>query len=248
MAQPIIAERALSDELLSGQGFLARCLLSWPESKAGTRVYCPENLRQDAAMIRYDAKLDALLHRPLPIAGSRRNELAPPALNLSPEAVLAWHRVHNVIERSMAPGARFATAKPWASKAPEQCLRIAGVLTLVDNPGASTIDASTLDRAAELTLWHLNEAARLAGTAELSSEVRDAEALLDWCHTTGRSFLHSRDALNKGPSRIRERARFMQAVAELERAGWTERIAGGAELDGAHRRNVWRIAPAIAGL
>lgn len=249
MAQPIIAERALSDVVLSGQGFLARCLLSWPESTAGHRPYVPENLRHDAAMEQFRARLADLLRQPLPMAEGARNELAPDALTLAPDAITAWRKVYNAIESQIATGGRYAMefARTCASKAPEQCLRIAGVLTLVEEPGAQRIEAATIERAAELALWHLNEAARLAGTAELSPEVRDAEALLNWCHDAGRKMLYSTIALNRGPTRVRERRRFAEAMRELERAGWASPIEGGANLDGAHRRHVWNIAPASEG-
>ena len=250
MAQPIIAERALSDDVLAGQGFLARCLLAWPESTAGSRSYRAENLREDPAMIQYRARLTTLLQEPLPIAEGQRNELAPRALKLAPDAVTVWRGVHDAIEAQLKPGGRYATVRPWASKAPEQCLRIAGVLTLIEGTDASVIEAGTIERAAELTLWHLNEAARLAGTAELSPEVRDAEALLEWCHATGRTgqkMLHSGAALRLGPARVREAETFRHAMVELERAGWANKIEGGAELDGRHRRNVWRIVPASEG-
>lgn len=247
MAQPVIAERALSDDVLAGQGFLARCLLAWPESTAGRRPYVAESLRNDAAMTQFWARLTDLHRVPLPITESQSNELAPRALTMTEDAVKAWRGVHDAIEAQIAPGGRYAMVRGWASKAPEQCLRIAGVLTLVEEPDAQQIDAAVIERAAELALWHLNEAVRLAGTAELSLEVRDAEALLTWCHETGRTLLHSRDALNKGPSRIRERARFTQAMDELERAGWAHPVEGGAHLDGAHRRYVWRIIAASEG-
>jgi Protein of unknown function (DUF3987) len=247
MAQPVIAERALSDDVLTGQGFLARCLLAWPESTAGSRPYRAEDLRDDPAMIQYHSRMAHLMRLPLPLADKQRNELAPRALSLTADAAEAWRAVHNAIESAMRPGGRYATVKPWASKAPEQCLRIAGVLTLVETPGAQAIDAATIGRAGELALWHLNDAARLAGTAELSPEVRDAEALLNWCHETGRSMLYSADALRLGPARIRERERFMQAVSELESAGWAIPVEGGAMLDGARRKNVWRIVPKAEG-
>jgi hypothetical protein len=245
MAQPVIAERALSDDLLSGQGFLARCLLAWPESTAGRRPYRAENLRDDTALIHYRARLANLSRRQLPLADGERNELAPRGLRLAPDAFTAWRNVHDIIEGEMAPGKRYATTavRPWANKAPEQCLRIAGVLTLLENPEAQEIDAATIDRAAELAIWHLNEAARLAGTAELSAEVRDAEAVLEWCHSEGRDKVYSTVALQRGPSRIRELARFWRAMDELVNAGWAEKIDGGAEMDGARRRHVWRIVP-----
>ena len=243
MAQPVIAERALSDDVLAGQGFLARCLLAWPESTAGTRQYCPESLRDNADMLRFTLRAAELFARPLPLAEGERNELAPRALPLSPQGKAAWLQLHDMIESAMTPNGRYAIVKPWASKTPEQCLRIAGALTLFENPDAQSIDAETIDRAGELALWHLNESTRLAGTASLSLEVRDAEALLDWCHATARDKLHSAAALRLGPARIRERERFTHAMGELERAGWAHKIEGGAELDGAHRRHVWRIEP-----
>jgi hypothetical protein len=228
LAQPIIAERALSDEVLSRQGFLARCLFAWPQSTAGSRRYCAENLRHDPAMIQYRVRVGKVLRQPLPTTGFLHNELTPRALQLSSAAAEAWREIHNAIEVAMAPGARYAAIKPWASKAPEQCLRIAGVLTMIDDLEATTIEPATIESAAELTLWHLNEAARLAGTTEVSSEVHEAEALLNWCHATGRELLYSRDALNKGPTRIRERNRFMRAMKELEGASWAAKIEEGA--------------------
>lgn len=247
MAQPVIAERALSDEVLSGQGFLARCLLAWPQGTAGSRPYCNETLRDDPALIQYAARLADLLRRPLPLAEGERNELDPPKLRLSVEAAALWRTVHDTIEKEMKPGARYATCKPWASKSAEQCLRIAGVLTLIDNPHAHVIEAEVVECAAELALWHLNEAARLAGTAELSPTIRNAESLLDWCHETGRTLLHSRDALRLGPARVRDSAAFRVAVAELVGTGWADVVEGGTVIDGSHRKNVWRIVPKSEG-
>lgn len=247
MAQPVIAERALSDDVLSGQGFLARCLLSWPLSTAGHRPYVAESLRDDVAMIQYTATLAALHALPLPIAEGEYNELAPRVLRLSANAFSVWRAVHDTVEAMMVSGARYASVKPWASKTPEQCLRIAGVLTLVEHPDAHTIEVSAIERAAELALWHLNEAVRLAGTAELSAEVRNAEVLLEWAHATGRKVLHSRAAMQYGPERTRDRQPFYRAMKELESAGWASPIDGGAVLEGAHRRHVWRIAPKPEG-
>lgn len=243
MAQPVIAERALSDDVLSGQGFLARCLLAWPQSTAGTRSYLEQSLREDGDLNRLAHRLGVLHRMPLPVAEGQRQELQPRRLHLTPDAKAAWVQLHDGIERGISEGGRFATVRPWASKAAEQALRIAGVLTLVDDQHAQTIDRGTLARAAELALWHLGEAVRLAGTAELSKEVRDAEALLTWCHETQRRLLHSSAALRLGPARIRERDSFLAAVEILERAGWARREESGAVIDGAHRRNVWAICP-----
>lgn len=247
LAQPVIAERALSDDVLAGQGFLARCLLAWPQGTAGSRPYRAESLRDDMAMQRLRAVLLDVHRRPLPLTDGQAQELTPRALVLSEDAFNAWRAVHDAVEAHCAVTGSFAQVKPWASKTPEQVLRIAGVLTLTEDPGAHYIDATTIERAAELALWHLNEAVRLAGTAELSPEIRDAEALLEWAHATGRQYLYSREALRLGPNRIRERKRFEIAVGELVRTGWAVPVEGGMTLEGAHRRYVWRIIPASEG-
>ncbi len=241
MAQPVIAEPALADPVLAGQGFLARCLLCWPEGTAGTRPYRAESLREDTAMQRLGERLAELHRLPLPLADGERQELAPRRLTLEPDAKQAWIALHDAVESGMAPCGRYATVKPWASKTAEQALRIAGVLALLDDPHAQCITTEVVTRAAELALWHLNEAVRLAGTAELSRETLDAVALLAWCHSTRRELIYSRDALRLGPNRIRELSRFKDAMKELERAGWAARIEGGAVIDGSRRRNVWRI-------
>lgn len=247
MAQPVIADAAFSNPILAGQGFLARCLISWPSSTAGSRDYVSEDLTQDQAMRALHTTLYRIHSLDLPIGDGDPQELTPRRLALSLEARDTWRRLHDAVEAGMAPKGRFALVKAWASKTPEQCLRIAGVLTVVERPDATTIDASTVERAAEIALWHLVEASRMAGTATVSPEILDAEALLAWAHESGRSMLHSGAALRLGPSRIRERPRFDAAMQELERAGWAHKVGGGAQLDGAHRRHVWSIVPAAEG-
>lgn len=247
LAQPVIAEQALSDRVLSGQGFLARCLLSCPEPTAGRRSYRTECLRDDPALIRLRERLSELHAEPYPLADGERQELAPRPLRLADDAKAAWIEIHDAVEGTMRPGGRFAGVKPWASKTPEQALRIAGVLTLLENPAATMIDATTVQRGAEIARWHLGEAARLAGTAALSEEVLNAEALLRWCHDTDRALLASAEALRLGPNRIRERDSFLRAVDVLEGAGWASRIDGGAEVAGRHRKQVWRITPSTEG-
>lgn len=243
MAQPVIAERALSDDVLSGQGFMARCLLGWPEPTAGTRDYIPESLRENADVLRFGDRIRQLLELPLPMKDEGGNELEPRRLSLTPNAKAAWTQLYNAIERQEAPGGVFAMVKPWASKAGEQVLRVAGVLEIFGDPNAQRIEADTIEAAGRIVAWHLDEAVRLVGVAETSQETRDAEALLSWCHKAGIEYLHSRAALRLGPARIRERSRFLVAMDVLESAGWARHLEEGMKLDGAFRRNVWRIAP-----
>jgi hypothetical protein len=246
MAQPIIVEGALSDDVLLGQGFLARTLLSWPVSTIGSRLYLQANLRDEPTLIRYQARAADLLNRDLPLAPNSQNELAPPALALSPDAGQLWRDFHDAVEAEMKPGGKFATALAWASKTPEQAVRVAGVLTLFDNPDGLEVDAATMDRAIELALWHLGEAVRLVGTATVSREVRNAESLLAWAHERNHRLLYSTLALHGGPACIRENRNFIDAMGELERTSWATRVEGGTVVDGKRRKNVWDIRPRSA--
>lgn len=65
MMQPPIAEQLLGDELMIGQGILARFLICWPESTVGTRTYVPRSPLADPRMQRYCDRLAELLALPL---------------------------------------------------------------------------------------------------------------------------------------------------------------------------------------
>lgn len=241
MIQPVIAESVLSDDILTGQGLLARTLLAWPASTIGHRPYVEIDLSTDVDLARYCKHVSALLERePLMRAGAI-NELEPRALALTPEAKRVWISVHDAIESDQQDAGTFASVRAWASKSPAQTLRIAGVLTLIENPDAGLIQAETIERAALVMQYHLREAARIVGTASVPAEIRHAEALRDWCHRENRTHLYSRAALQYGPACIRTSTAFNAAIQVLERTGWAMAIEGGYKIDGALRRRAWII-------
>lgn len=239
MMQPVIAERVLSDDVLTGQGFLARCLLSWPQSTIGSRRYVEDDLSADPAMLAYWERMAALLRMPPPLRAGTRNELDPRTLTLDADAKRCWIAIVDAIEGGTA--GEYADVKAWASKAGAQVLRIAGVLTLVENCEAETIAIDTIERAARLVEYHLAEAARIVGTARVPAHLRNAELLLDWCRRSGRSLLYSADALRNGPAAIRDADTFRTAAGTLTAHGWAEPVEGGALVDGKRRAHVWRI-------
>lgn len=239
MLQPVIAERVLSDDVLTGQGFLARCLLSWPPSTIGKRRYVPTDLSADPTMLAYWDRIQFLLRMPEPLRPGTRNELEPRTLHLHPDAKQRWIEIADAIESDMTD--EYADVKAWASKAGAQVLRIAGVLTLVDNEEANAITADTIERAARLAAYHLGEAARIVGTARVPVHLRNAEQLLEWCQRTGRRQLYSADAMRKGPAALREAETFRDAAETLVVYGWAEPVEGGAVIDGTRRGLVWRV-------
>lgn len=239
MVQPVIAEKVLSDDVLCGQGFLPRCLVAWPQSTIGTRMYREGDLSRDPALLRYWSRMRDLLTAPPPLRHGSRNELEPRALTMAPNARTHWTDVANAIERDLC--GEFAAVQAWASKGASQVARIAGVLTVVEEPGAATITKGAIERAAVLTLHHLREAARVVGTSSVPARIRHAEALLQWCRDTGRTLLVSSDALRNGPNCIRTSEAFTAATEVLEAAGWATYLDGGATIAGKRRANVWEV-------
>ncbi|MBB6186190.1 YfjI family protein [Rhodanobacter sp. MP7CTX1] len=241
MVQPIIAESVLSDDVLTGQGFLARCLLAWPASTIGTREYQDVDLSHDPDLARYWVRMRDLLAAAPPLQQGTRNELQPRVLTLAPDAMAYWIEVKNAIEQAMRGD--YAGIHAWASKGGSQVARIAGVLTMAENPDAGVIHLDAIERATTLVMYHLDEAARIVGTASAPAPIKHAELLRAWCWETGRVLLYSTDALNKGPNAIRTVDTFNAALSALEGAGWAEWVDGGAVLDGKCRARVWRIRP-----
>ena len=143
----------------------------------------------------------------------------------------------------MKDGGELANVRAWGSKAPAQILRVAGVLALVADPDASVIQIETVNQAADIVLYALEEAVRLIGHSKVPVETQHAQALLEWCHASTIALLHSGAALQFGPNSIRTKTVFDTAIRELERAGWAVPVPDGAEIDGKRRRRVWEIHP-----
>jgi hypothetical protein len=185
---------------------------------------------------------DLLARKPTLREGAR-NELQPRALVLAPDAMAYWIEVKNATEKAMADD--YVGIHAWASKGGSQVARIAGVLTLVENPDAGVIQCEAVERATALVLYHLDEAARIVGTASVPATIKHAELLLAWCWETGRTLLYSSDALRNGPNPIRTAETFNKAAEQLEQTGWAHYLKDGALLDGKHRKNVWQIRPEV---
>jgi putative DNA primase/helicase len=245
MVQPVIAETVLGDEVLAGQGFLARCLIAWPTSTIGTRQYVQVDLTGDPALVRYWRLLHNLLETQPRLRQDTRNELEPRTLTLTVDAKDRWISVHEAIEKGMREEGAYSTVRAWASKSPAQVLRIAGVLALIENPETGVIDLDKVDRASRLATHYLSEAVRSVGTTSVPKEIRNAELLLEWCRASGIHLLHSRAALRLGPTALRSVKDFDKAIKVLHDYGWAGEVEGGTQVDGKHRKRVWRITSAL---
>lgn len=237
MVQPRIAERVLGDPDLGDQGFLARCLLSCPESRIGYREPASGAAVAAAAeaLDRFAARLGHLIAR-APATTEDPRELAPRRLRLAPNALALLGGFGFEVEHAQRPNGPLAAIRPTASKAPEQAARIAGVLTLFADPDAAEILPATMADAITLTGWYLNEAIRLLDTGVVGDQTRDAETLRVWLvDHWPEDEIDSRTIVRRGPNRLRDTKRIKEIVRTLEEYHWLEPVTRG-------RQKTWRIA------
>jgi hypothetical protein len=222
MVQPAVAASLLADPLAREQGFLARCLVSYPKSTAGKRTYVEADLNAAPAYQDYACRIQELLTGQWPKAND--HELDPPNLFLSPEAKRTWIAIYNDLETGLAPEGAFATVRSLASKAPEHIARLAGTFAVFE--GDDAIHEDQVDRALQLMLHYLTEAQRLWGAGQIKPELKLALELLQWLRTKvgpGRVIALA-DVYRKGPAAIRSAAVARGVMRILMEHGWV--IAG----------------------
>ncbi|BAP77695.1 hypothetical protein MT1_0519 [Pseudomonas sp. MT-1] len=202
MIQPIVARQVLTNPTLQGQGFLARFLVAWPQSMAGTRFYRNVNPMQDARLVHYWQCMAHLLSLALPL--DETGQLSPPALSLEEDALAAWISTHDEIEVELGKGGDLQEVKPTAAKGAENVLRIAGILAVIEE--VSAITRPIVERAAALVHWYLAEALRLCNPAKAEPHLIEAQRLFDWLCAKGWFTFEARALQREGPRFARKSA------------------------------------------
>ena len=218
MVQPAVASSLLADPLAREQGFLARCLVSFPQSTAGQRRYTETDIAQTPAYRAYTQRMTALLDQAWPL--SAENELDPPLIALTPSAKSTWVAIYNDIERGLGANGRLAPVRSLASKAPEHIARLAGTFAVFD--GDAQIDSSHVDRAAKLMQHYLAEALRLWGAGQVTAELKLAQEVLNWLRDKmgpGRA-IPLADIYRNGPAAIRSAGTARRVMQLLTHHGW----------------------------
>lgn len=181
MIQEVVLASVLKNDMLVGQGLAARCLIVAPVSNAGNRHYNPVDVSKDPLILGFYEHVSALLDQPLPLVNPDvENELSPRALELSPNAKELWVLFHDEIDRALTADGVLHSVRRTANKSAEQALRIAGVLTLIEDLRASSISLDAMKRAIDLTRFYLDEAIRISDMGFLDPDLELAEKVLKW--------------------------------------------------------------------
>ena len=231
----------LSNAQLIDQGLMSRCLVTWPESAAGTRSYKETNLREDRDLRIYSQRITDILKSPLPLAEGKRNELSPRHVTLSAEAKALWIRFHNAVEIRLADNQPFAAIRGFANKAAEHALRLAGILTLYGDLHTVQIATEAMKAGIALAQHYLDEALRLLRSSLADPDLVLAEKLLLWAQERGKQHLPLVDIYQRGLNAIRDVATARRLVKILEAHGWFIPVPGGREVDEQFRREVWEV-------
>lgn len=225
MVQPDAAALFFNDPVLRSQGLLSRILIAFPDSLAGTRLYRESDLSDDLTIKAYGARILSILERPWPMVDGKRNELELPALGMTGGTQAVWKKFFNAVESRQGKDGQFAHICDFASKAAEHAARIAGVLTLVEDPDALEIDATAAENACVLIDWYLKENLRIRSRGYVSPAKTNAAKLLDWIKQRGNVPLQIRTIMQMGPSPLRQKEQASEAVNILIDHGWIEELS-----------------------
>jgi hypothetical protein len=235
MIQEVVLTNVLKNIMLVGQGLIARCLVVAPTSNAGERCYNSVDVSQDSLIRGFYAHVANILDQPHPLVDPDiKNELLPRPLTLSAEAKATWVRFHDGIDEALKPDGFLRCVRRTANKSAEQVLRIAGVLTLIENFEASTIPLCILERAIELIRFYLDESIRISEMSCLDVDLELAQAVLEWMRKKAvidggvhRIFSLQEIYQKAGPRGVRNKQMAQKIMGILEEHKTVERVEQG---------------------
>lgn len=225
MAQPRAALEWLRNPVLKDQGLFSRCLVAYPESTAGTRLFRAERADKSQPAAAYEGWMFELLNGCWPI--NEFHELQPQWMRIVDAARDLWVSEHDQIERAIVSKLRPVCG--LASKAAEHIARIAAVLTLVTCPDATEVSQDWMRRAAILVEFYLGEALRLSDAQPQHEHADLAVMLWNWLIVRGKRHVTLPELAQYGPAKLRKTQTLrslMGALADhyLSRPGRGNRI------------------------
>jgi hypothetical protein len=181
MIQDVVLSSVLKNEVLVGQGLLARCLIVAPQTNAGERPYNPVDISKDPIIVDFWRRCTQILDNPYPlISPDVPNELRPHPLILSPSAKDRWITFHDAIDQALKPDGNYYPIRRTANKAAEQVLRIAGILTLIHNFEAESLELDVIELAIQLVQFYLDESLRIGEVSLSDPDLELAQKVLTW--------------------------------------------------------------------
>lgn len=242
-AQPEVMSKLLNDPMANGQGFLARCLVAWPESTIGTRfIESFASAHQSNELLILRSKLKCLYEAEPRVSKQSKQELDPIELSLDDEAKVIGMDAYNKLEELMKSGNDLCELTDRASKALEIACRIAGILAVIDDGMVTrSIKAIHISNGIILMQWYLAESLRIRSTSLIPIEVKHAEMLIKWLSDRDIRLFSSVMVLQKAPNQIRSKARLDPAIKVLIESGHIELNEPNTLIECKKTRTSWRV-------
>lgn len=219
MIQPDVAKEFFAIPEFRGQGLFSRFLITFPESTMGTRFQYDEDPANVVKMQTYNNQLLSVFQKQLSLVFGTRQELLPTVLTLDDDANHQWDMYTDHIEAKLGSRGELEAIADFAGKIVEHALRLAGVMTIVDNPNATTIHKYMLWRAANLMEYYTAQYFRVFDDSELPEDILDAESMKDWLHNDyDEDYVTLNELKHNGPHGLRKKADSI--VATLLRNNW----------------------------
>jgi putative DNA primase/helicase len=210
--------------LARGTGFLARFLISYPESTQGSRPFteAPEHWTHLEA---FKEQIASILNRKAPLRED--GTLSPQVLRFNSEAKACWIEFYNHIESELASGRELYDVRDVASKTADNAARLAGLFQFFEHPESESIDLEALEGGSRIAAWHLNEARRFCGELAMPPALVAARRLDHWliayCRRGRLGQVSTRDTQRLGPIRIKEKLESALAdLSDLDRVRVTQ--------------------------
>jgi hypothetical protein len=227
--------------MMTGQGFLSRCLCCYPASTIGWRPYKPHDLSTDPAILAYNATINGILDNSLPLDNRPEMGLIPATLTLSADVKPTWIAFADHIEALQREGGDLYPIKGFASKAAEHSARIAGVLAIFETPDATEISANNLNGGIAIAQYYIGEALRLFHSSSDDQDLILAQKVFDWGMQQQGGIIALAELYRCGPNAVRDKKTATRMIEILEQHYRATRIEGGAVVNGKPRRDVWRL-------
>lgn len=238
MAQPRAAFAWLSNPVLRDQGLFSRCLVAYPQSTAGTRMFRNEKADETTAAAAYVNRMTELLGGNWPI--NEFHELQPQHMGIGGSARSMWIDIHNQFERGIVGDLK--PIRGLASKAAEHMGRIAGVLTMIEDPAATTVTEAAMQRAAVLMEFYLGEALRLSGVQPQHEKADQASVLWGWLEMRGKTDITLPELTQHGPNKLRKADTMRNLMGVLaDHYMVRPRPQDTVIYDGKARREAWEV-------
>jgi hypothetical protein len=225
--------------LARGGGFLARFLVSWPESTQGFRLY-EDPPSTWPALSAFHQQIAWILADPAPI--QEDGTLTPALLTFTPEAKALWRDFHDAIEVELRPTGELHEVRDVASKIADNATRLGALFQVFEHGAGAALGAESFAAGSRLAAWHLHEARRFFGELALPIDVvREAKLdawLVDYCRREQTTLVPTQKVQQFGPAGLREKAALEAAVNGLDELGRAHLVREG-------RRRFIRINPAL---